>query len=393
MRSSISPFYKNLQPVFLIVIALVLMGCGGDPSGPPQVADDDFESKITIAPNPSPTGGARADPSGVVGGVARQAEQYADQLADKLHAINKRAAADRRTALTAKAPPAIPRVQWLDDEPQSHWTPRSREQADQATSRGGAINPLNPLADRPPVAAALKKVDREQLVRRLAQRVLHSDALPIAKATTLATLSLLNRKESTDAAELKGLSPTQRRRMKRYQRLIGALYDQAVSDEGEFDLASLEKLCEKALGREDFAIRKVLLVRRVVSYSVYDEFADNRFMAGRENPVIVYVELDNFHSEEVSDGGYEVKLAQEVDLYTSDGVLVWSQPREQVPDRSRNRRRDFFVRQMIRLPATLGVGEFVLKVRVTDLHAGLVDERSLPLVLVADERLVVDSQK
>ena len=59
-------------------------------------------------------------------------------------------------------------------------------------------------------------------------------------------------------------------------------------------------------------------------------------------------------------------------------------------DNSYNQLRDFFVTQHLLLPANLGVGEFVLKVRVTDLQSGTLDERSRPIVLVADQRLVSD---
>ena len=60
----------------------------------------------------------------------------------------------------------------------------------------------------------------------------------------------------------------------------------------------------------------------------------------------------------------------------------------QIVDRSRNRRRDFFEVQLIKLPPQLSVGKYWLKVRVTDLHGNYIDETSLPIKIVADQALV-----
>ena len=65
-------------------------------------------------------------------------------------------------------------------------------------------------------------------------------------------------------------------------------------------------------------------------------------------------------------------------------MVVWRQPRAEITDESRNRRRDFFIVQLIRLPANLGVGEFNLKVTVTDLADGSQDEAMVSLKVVAD---------
>ena len=90
-----------------------------------------------------------------------------------------------------------------------------------------------------------------------------------------------------------------------------------------------------------------------------------------------------------SDGQYEVKLAQQVSLYNeADGLEVWRHPSVQIVDRSRNRRRDFFEVQLIKLPPQLNVGKYRLKVRVTDYHADCIDEASMPIRFVADQTLV-----
>ncbi|MCG8403178.1 MAG: hypothetical protein MJA84_16535, partial [Firmicutes bacterium] len=59
-----------------------------------------------------------------------------------------------------------------------------------------------------------------------------------------------------------------------------------------------------------------------------------------------------------------------------------------ITDVSRNVRRDFFLVQMIELPKRLTLGEFALKVRVTDEHGQTRDETTIPIEIVADQSLV-----
>ena len=72
---------------------------------------------------------------------------------------------------------------------------------------------------------------------------------------------------------------------------------------------------------------------------------------------------------------------------------MWKQPATQIVDESRNKRRDFFVVQLIRLPARLGVGKYRLKVRINDLHGGSIDETTLPIQLVADKTILTSANR
>ncbi len=146
-------------------------------------------------------------------------------------------------------------------------------------------------------------------------------------------------------------------------------------------------------GPQPLKISTVQLCRRVKGFGVYDTFDHgSRFMAGRNQRMIVYLELENFHSAKTADAQgdlYRVQLEQEVRLYSeADGFEVWRQDPVKIVDESRNVRRDFFVVQMIELPGRLGVGRFRLKVRVTDSQGKSIDEVSIPIEIVADQTLV-----
>ena len=233
--------------------------------------------------------------------------------------------------------------------------------------------------------------DRRTVLNLLRRSIRQGDDDPALKALWLATLSMLEN-EPLPSEELAHLDPNQRRHIDQYQTILLALRNEITSGEGQLDHATLIEHVEQVFADVPIHIKTVKLVRRVHSFGVYEAFRKYQFLAAREQPLIVYVELESFQIAQTKEDRFQVHLSQEIELYTSPGgVQVWHQPREEVTDESRNRRRDFFIRQLIRLPKNIGVGEYVLKVRVTDINGGSIDERSVPLVVVADERLLGQS--
>lgn len=145
---------------------------------------------------------------------------------------------------------------------------------------------------------------------------------------------------------------------------------------------------------QPLAISQAKLCNKVEGYGVYNELRKfdgmHKFLVGRPARMIVYIEPVNFQRTSVShDGvwGHEVRLLQDLRLYHSaqDGdTLVWRKPDQQITDFSRNRRRDFFVVQVIELPANLGVGAYRLKAIITDKSNSAVAETIIPIEIVAD---------
>ncbi len=124
--------------------------------------------------------------------------------------------------------------------------------------------------------------------------------------------------------------------------------------------------------------------------------ASNVFVAGRPVRMIVYVEVAGFRIREAKSGDplvasasaseqHTVDLSQSLRLYTdSDGTLVWQRPAQRAIETSLSKRQDFYLLQVIELPATLSVGRFNLKVVVSDATSGEQAEAVLPIVLVAE---------
>ena len=68
----------------------------------------------------------------------------------------------------------------------------------------------------------------------------------------------------------------------------------------------------------------------------------------------------------------------------SGRTLVWRMPQTPYPMTSSRRLRDVFLPAYVELPPTLGAGRYTLKAIVRDGADGAVDERIVPLTLLAE---------
>lgn len=139
--------------------------------------------------------------------------------------------------------------------------------------------------------------------------------------------------------------------------------------------------------RQPVKIRQSLLCRKVRGYGVYETVEAQKLVAGKPHRVIVYAELEHFRSTVNGQGDHathQVKLQQEISIYQqSDGFEVLKLAPVTIVDESHRRRRDFFVVQMLDIPGRLTVGQYTLKLRVTDQQSQTQDEVLVPLTLVA----------
>ncbi len=287
--------------------------------------------------------------------------------------------------------PSEPRVKWisLTDAPAAPPT-------DKPSPPQPAANPKpTPVATQPAKADPQPRPqstapDRKALLQQLHDAIRSQNMPEIDKAVALAALSLSNQGRPLNPQDLAALPPEKQQAVRQYHKLLLALSKQIAENDGPLNPQAVTDQIQQLLGDQPIQIKNAALCRRVQGYGVYEPFDNPVFLAGREQPMIIYAELDNYRRVEI-DSVYQVKLAQEVVLYNeADGLAVWHQPRVEIIDESRNRRRDFFVVQMVRLPARLGVGKYILKVRLTDQHSGSLDEATMPIQIVADEALVTN---
>lgn len=271
---------------------------------------------------------------------------------------------------------------------------------------GGALDAL-PRATVIPMPGPSKPMSREDLLAELTAQVRSSDDPALARAVTAAALSLAQPDHQLDPAVLEPLKPMQRDAVQRLHTMFLSIQQHAAEQGAEpttsrvqaggpttmggggFDRKILDEALADAFGEMPVTIVHADLCRSVAGFGVYEPLASHNFLAGRANRAIVYVEVENFAAAKLDDNRREVRLSQELILYKEDdGLAVWRHEPTQITDVSRNRRRDFYVVQMITLPARLSAGKYRLKVRITDQHGDSVDEMTMRVQVVADAQLL-----
>lgn len=176
----------------------------------------------------------------------------------------------------------------------------------------------------------------------------------------------------------------------------------AVADTDPDELASAMALhADRLAEARPLRIVSTALCSRVEGFGRFVPLPSTTFVAGSPIRMVVYTEVEHFTrtaaggspngslGEPDAGGDWEVRLSQELQLFhEADGLLAWRQPEEVTVYRARSRPRDFFVVNSIELPRTLTVGAYRLKIVMRDQADRSVDERIIPIRVVADARLI-----
>ncbi len=149
-------------------------------------------------------------------------------------------------------------------------------------------------------------------------------------------------------------------------------------------IAPMLEMGDRLKTQAELTIPTASLCTRVDGFGVYEPINPPRFAAGKDHPAIVYCEVANFATQKNDKGFWETKLSQEATLYTESGMFVWQDKSKPIVDLSRNRRHDFFLVKLVRLPANLTIGRYLLKVTVIDQQINRVAEATLPIQIVAE---------
>lgn len=208
---------------------------------------------------------------------------------------------------------------------------------------------------------------------------------PLREYVASASLKVLSHATAFDPERVNDVTESERRILKAYDSHFRALGKVLAGTVSEQDLISAADSLRRDLAPPDaLRIPTFRLCTSVKSFGNYAEFSSAIFPAGRTVDVLAYAELDNLRSVQNRDGMQETRLTQQFDLMTSaDGAVVYSVPPRQLTDSCRSVRRDFFIVEHLRLPASLGTGRYILRIRVTDQATGLSAESTTTLELAA----------
>lgn len=279
-----------------------------------------------------------------------------------------------------------PRIAWINPDAKAAKLP-----VVPTTATGTPDANAHPAPDKPAAAATSKPTTVDAYAILLDHLKKDHSLTPLGRAVAAVTLTAaMPDQRWDDAAMLAPLRSYERDGVERYRAVVASLHAKVAAG-STLDRRTVVTELDAMFDHAPVRITTVKLCRRVQGFGAYDEIDPSALVAGRDRRMIAYVELDDYRALPGGgpDGQFEVRLAQEIELYNeSDGLAVWRVKPVEIVDHCRNRRRDFFVVQLLELPPRLNVGKYVLKIRVTDQHGGSVDERTLPIAIVADNSMV-----
>jgi hypothetical protein len=387
------PFPFAVARLLVIGIALhALAGCAafqGSTSAP----------SVTTRPATQPANKQADQNTTEDAAIADSAQSTAERLAKAM--TRSRSAPPRSRGANQPSATQPRRIHWRNAARRSRPKPQPREatpdrpaQAKPETS--DAAKAETQQQQQPPTTQPQHKPLRDQprdaLIDELTTRLQQSDRPPMQKAISAIGLGLMNQAPEPKPSLLQTLPRQKRDQVDRLYALNKSLAGKLLDGSTRLSQREVNQQVNALFQDQPVTIEKVDLCKSVEGFGVYEPFADHRFLSDKQQKMIVYVELDHFKRQKV-DGRFEVKLEQEIVLFNeSDGLAVWSREPATILDRSRNRRNDFFTLQLITLPASLNVGKYRLKVRITDVHGGAVDETTVPLELVADPAIAQKRQ-
>jgi hypothetical protein len=233
-----------------------------------------------------------------------------------------------------------------------------------------------------------------QLSRQLRREAATSD-VPLRELVMAAATALLDPDRPLDPSAMPGLGDDERRILSRMVELFGGLGRRLAEGGDPAAVASLLRAAADSVGAPPpLRVGRALLCTRVRGFGDYDELPRNAqgryvFLAHSGQRAIVYVEVENYGSDQNAEGVWVTELGQQLTIYTDrDGLPVWGGGAYRIGvDRSRTRRDDFFIVQVITPGERLAVGRYQLKVRLRDEKSGAEAESAVGFEMVADPAL------
>jgi hypothetical protein len=148
-------------------------------------------------------------------------------------------------------------------------------------------------------------------------------------------------------------------------------------------LEAVEELRRLVRSRADLTIPRVALCSGIEGFGRYEPIESAQFPAGQPRRVLVYIEVDNFSSEQTASGMFRTLFTVRYSLLDPQGKELFSQKDENIEDLARQRRRDFYLTiGPLAIPQTLAPGDYVLRVEVEDVLAGKMNSNSAGFKMV-----------
>jgi hypothetical protein len=125
----------------------------------------------------------------------------------------------------------------------------------------------------------------------------------------------------------------------------------------------LSKAASRLAELGSLSVRNMAFCTEVNSFGTYTAFAQNEFKPGQH--VLLYVEVENFKSEE-SPKGFHTAMRSSYQIFDAQGRRVADQELPLTEEHCQNRRRDYFIRYFLTVPARAYDGKHTLQLTIED---------------------------
>ncbi|MFA5863482.1 MAG: hypothetical protein WC975_02220 [Phycisphaerae bacterium] len=147
-------------------------------------------------------------------------------------------------------------------------------------------------------------------------------------------------------------------------------------------LKIVELLQDMLRRQADLVICNFQLCREVSSFGCFKLMPREYFVTGKNLPIIIYLELENFTSKYLPDKkNYQTLLSLTIEVLSASGKVCWKQHYDQIEDLSNKHRRDFYLAPSVTLPPNLPEGNLKLKITLEDLNGNKVAQRMTDMEL------------
>lgn len=150
------------------------------------------------------------------------------------------------------------------------------------------------------------------------------------------------------------------------------------SDRATQTVLQLTSAADRLREKAQLEVRNLSFCYRINSFGSYERFEQYEFTPGQA--VLLYCEVDNFHSEPDPEG-YRTVLSSTIEIVDLQGHQVWQQKFPPTEDLCRKRRHDYFHSYNFHVPEQIYAGHYVLKLTVEDQLAGKVAEGSIKFTI------------
>ena len=232
-------------------------------------------------------------------------------------------------------------------------------------------------------AEVIAETSDYQLLTELISRIHAGNESPMRKAVIAVALSQADPNVDLDPRILKKLTTSQRKLIDDYKKLLETINNQVSQTRYQLNRGDFLLEVDKFFESQPISIKRFELVWGVQDYGIIEPIEKHSFVAGKDNTIGLYFEMENYHYKKQSDGKYQINVDVDIAIFNSDGTEVWKKDTINIEDFNINRRKDFSYPVAITLPANLGTGTFYIKGRITDKIGRSEDSQSIKIMLIA----------